>query len=824
MKLTKILAIIALYALFLSAMSCFAENDTPPQSDSQQQESIEDFLSEESLSESFSYSEEGSSNIENSQPDNESEDESASLSQSDSASQSSAIPEEQSESTSDSESESASVQESEDESLSVSESEEESFSEEEREPIDEIYTMRTDGKFVAIDIQNKISSNTGRMSFITKTKYKGIKRIAFNARSGNTASWWGIAIASDKGQASLYNTDLIVGRVATGGYWVTFIYEFSDTGCIIYSTHGGYEARQLTELAQVPYSESGEYYIYFVGPLSETFSEPVCIDNFTVELFDGSRYVDTFDESKNGGLFNADRAVSHQTDETYTEEFITVPETDLYETDEVYYLSDDQIDFTAYAPVTVENWGGSWTSNPNLVTDEQYRYMAEAGFTKSLGLYEGRAGDTGLTSNQKVEKDSLAVLAVAEKYGIKYYALNERFYNFVRPDINIDFFDLTLSNGKYYNNSGEEVTAFYSYLYLKPNWKELYRVKLAEMFNQDTQYIDSVVYGGNFAVDEPALPELIDGEWYYGELEQIYYQLSIYNKYMSLNSKYGGEAYVNLLPYGYVYNETRERYDAMLDYYFKNLAPLLGYVCYDHYPLMDSGMAYISQTHLLNLEIMANYCKQYGVELRSFVWAKTESTGHRALICANDLRLQIYANLAFGAKEIPYYTYFNYYAPGENGGNSLIDCQTGKRTKAYYWAKEVNNEVHSLEKAFLNFKWEGTTYFDEGPQSPQLSILETSLSSHHRLKNIYAETDVLVGLFSDEDGKNGATDGFMVLNYADPFYAASGETKNVVLTFDDATHALVYKDGKQYLAELTDGVLSLYLEAGEGVFVVPFNK
>ena len=809
---TKILAIIALFALFLSAMSCMAEESTPKK-ESHAVESEESFFEEESnsleeeISQEESFDNSTSESLDETHPIDESaieESEEESFSKEDSVEESESIEDSQ-------------------ESQVESESEEESFSEEEREPIDEIYTMKTDGKFVAIDIQNKISTNVGRMSFITKSKYTGIKRIAFNARSGDTASWWGIAIASDKGTASVYNTDLMVGHVATGGHWVTFIYEFGDTGCTIYSTHGGYAARQLTELAQVPYSESGSYYIYFVGPLRETFSEPVCIDNFTIELFDGTRYVDTFDSKTNGGLFNADRAVSHQTDKTYTEEFIEIPETTLYETDEVYYISDDQIDFTAYAPVTVANWAGPSTPNPNLVTDEQYRYMAEAGFTKSLGLYEGRSSGSGLTSNQKAEKDALAVLEVAQKYGIQYYVLNEKFYNFVRPDINIDFFDLVQSNGKYYNNSGEEVTSFYSYLYLKPNWKELYRTKISEMFSSNTQYIDTLGFAGNFAADEPALPELINGEWYYGELEQIYYQLTIYNKYLSLNSKVGGEAYVNLLPYGYVYAPLRESYDAMLDYYFKNLAPILGYVCYDQYPLMLSGMAYISQTHLLNLEIMANYCKEYDVELRSFVWAKTTATGHRALICANDLRFQVYANLAFGAKEIPYYTYFNYYAPGENKGDSLIDCYTGERTKSYYWAKEVNNEVHSFEKALLNFKWEGSMYFDEGAQSSQLSILETSMTSHRRLKNIYADTDVLVGVFSDEDGKNGATDGFIVLNYADPYYATTGDTQNVVLTFDNATHALVYKDGKQYIAELSNNKLSLYLEAGEGVFVVPFN-
>lgn len=703
------------------------------------------------------------------------------------------------------------------------EEEDSSFWEDEEGNVDDIYYLTADGSYAALDIKNSISDKRGRMSFITKTSYKGIKRIAFNAKTGDVTSWWGIALSEDPSEASLYNTDLTVGRTVTGGFWVTFVYEFNETGCRIYSTQGGYNPKSVTEWQQVPYTTDGEYYIHFVGPLWEDFSEPIGIDNFTIELLDGSTYVDTFDFDVNSGLFNADKAVTHVVEELVEDDFSEVEETPMYETNAVYYETDDQIDFTAYAPVTVENWGGSWTSNPNLVTDRQYRYMAEAGFTKSLGLYEGRSGDTGYTSNEKAEKDALAVLEFAEKYGIKYYVLNERFYNFVRPGINIEFFDLTNIGGEYYNIKGEVVSSYDSYRYLKSNWMDLYRSKMSEMFDVDTQYIDSFAYGGNFASDEPALPTLVDGEWYYGELEQLYYQLLIYNELMGENSLYGGEAYVNLLPYGWISEDNRQRYNAMLDYYFEKIAPLLGYICYDQYPLNAGAAPYISATHLLNLEIVANYCKKYDVEFRSFLWAKTVATGHRALIGAKDLRFQAYSNLAFGVREMPYYTYFNYYAPGDDAGDSLIDCQTGARTKSYYWAKTVNNEIHAMEKAYLHFDWEGTMYFDAGIATQQLALLETSMTSHERLTNIEASADTLVGVFKDEDGANGATDGFIVMNYSDPYYAEKGAKENVVLTFAEATHVLVYKLGKQYVAELSEGTLSMYLEAGEGVFVVPFT-
>ena len=54
---------------------------------------------------------------------------------------------------------------------------------EEAPEVDEIYRMRADDKYVAIDVQNSISAKVGQMSFITKESYQGIKRIAFRSKS-----------------------------------------------------------------------------------------------------------------------------------------------------------------------------------------------------------------------------------------------------------------------------------------------------------------------------------------------------------------------------------------------------------------------------------------------------------------------------------------------------------------------------------------------------------------------------------------------------------------------------------------------------------------
>lgn len=447
--------------------------------------------------------------------------------------------------------------------------------------------------------------------------------------------------------------------------------------------------------------------------------------------------------------------------------------------------------------------------------------MAEAGFTQALALYEGRTVGTTLTSNQKAEKDALLALKQAEKYGITYYVLNERFYNFVRPDINLDFFNLTREGNQYYDVYGKEVIGTDVYNYLKENWMSLYEAKMAEMFGEGATYVKSSAYGGNFASDEPALPtKNSDGTWDYGELEQLYWQVKLYQELMA-EKGIDAKAYVNLLPYESMTGQPRERYEKMLEYYCKNIGPLLGYISYDQYPLNTNG---VNATHLLNLEIVAQYCKAYGLKLHTFLWSKTKDTGHRAITSANDLRFQMYSNLAFGSTNISYYTYTNHYTIGESSNDSLIDFRTGQRSQAYYWAKEVNNEIHALEDAYCHFTWESVMYKDVGDYNIPLHLLEKAVKKHSRLTAFTSTADILIGNFKDEDGKMDATDGFMVVNYTDPITVSADAANEACLTFANATHVLVYQQGKSFVKTLKNGETTISLLAGEGVFVIPFNK
>ncbi len=470
-----------------------------------------------------------------------------------------------------------------------------------------------------------------------------------------------------------------------------------------------------------------------------------------------------------------------------------------------YYSSESGINFTAYASPTVAKWSnGTSPDNPDLLNAVQYKLMQEAGFNKAIALYEGRSAHktafiekwnaykSGSATIEEVkavaalvnadcEEDAVKGLSVAERYGLKYYVLHNLFFEMITQ---ADFDKSDYST-------------------------------LVEIFFEGNEYTKSGAYAGNFLQDEPSATDTSDLEKVKAAAEAF---LALYPE---------AEPLVNLLPGG----AANAKYTAYLDYYFDNLAGLLGYVSFDDYALDKTNGNYsINTYHLSNLMQIASRVKAYNdanetdIELRTFVYAltKADDAGNRAIDSINDLRFQIYSNLCFGATEIAYYCYAPATGDSSEEQSGLIDFYTGETTKAYEWAKSVNNEVHAFEKAYVNFKWKGVMTYDykkyvwSASNKQFAQIKDTKLSSYAGVSSLTGTTDCLMGVFEDDAGN----DAYVIMNYGDPKTAGSG---NITVKFNDATHVLVYRNGARSLMKLSGGAVTLNLNAGEGVFAIPFN-
>lgn len=448
------------------------------------------------------------------------------------------------------------------------------------------------------------------------------------------------------------------------------------------------------------------------------------------------------------------------------------------------FAGEENIGIIAYGNPTVENWDSA-ANNPDGQTEEQWGLMKRLGFNKALALYEGRAPKeinalkTALTDyykenvstagkkkaleniyaaidgiNARSKKDSAKAIELSEKYGIEYYAFNDLLYGFsvfeyeTGKTIPVEDYDLFLNKVL----SGNDYS--------------------------------SKAFKGYFLQDEPSL----------SNISYTYEAVKSFKKYSS------AEPFVNLLPGGLkdFYNGKDKRYENYINYYFENIAPLTGFVSFDDYVLNDNG---ISVTHLANLNMLAQKCKTGGYDLRTFIRAsENSSNGHRAITCAEDLSFQIYANLAFGATDVSYFTY-----------DGLVDKQTLTPTALALYAKKVNREILSFGKEYRSFKWSGVTYYDYGEQNEAFALLGSS-GAVRGVSSIVSTGDVLMGAF--EKGENNA---YIVMNYADPISGGRTQTR---IIFENATHAVVYKNGLRAVRKLNNGKLTLDLKAGEGTFII----
>ena len=83
------------------------------------------------------------------------------------------------------------------------------------------------------------------------------------------------------------------------------------------------------------------------------------------------------------------------------------------------------------------------------------------------------------------------------------------------------------------------------------------------------------------------------------------------------------------------------------------------------------------------------------------------------------------------------------------------------------------------------------------------------------VKNVTATEDSIVGYMQDSEGNPG----YIVVNYNDTTYKKKSD---VTFTFNGYNRAYVYIDGEKHDVGFTNHQLTLNLDIGEGVFVIPY--
>ena len=217
---------------------------------------------------------------------------------------------------------------------------------------------------------------------------------------------------------------------------------------------------------------------------------------------------------------------------------------------------------------------------------------------------------------------------------------------------------------------------------------------------------------GYFIQDEPSAPEI---QIRHQEIERL-------KQYDNTHL-----FYINLFPY---YEDDPEWFNSIAkvkkypEYLKKASATACQQISFDYYPITNDGMR---KTWYYNLEMVRNESLSSGKPFWGFVLSIPHAIYPQPTMPA--LRLQVYANLAYGAQAIQYFSYstivdniYDYY-------NAPINLE-GKKTKTWYIVQQMNRELKTVSKLFYGAKVTSVKHLGIiAKGTSKLSVMPTNLSS-----------------------------------------------------------------------------------------------
>ena len=270
--------------------------------------------------------------------------------------------------------------------------------------------------------------------------------------------------------------------------------------------------------------------------------------------------------------------------------------------------------------------------------------------------------------------------------------------------------------------------------------------------------------------------------------------------------------YINL---GYGSNaETLAAWEGYLTAFLE--ATGAGYIMYDRYPLKANGTI---ELYLAVMQVAANVAKEHGVAFKFVSQTFSFDSADKRILTEEDLRWLNNMALGFGINQLSYYTYFTC---GEFLDGASFITSNGEKTDIYYAMREIMTENQEFASTILSFAYQASaTYTAHTAYNNNLA--------GYCIDNTFAKLQSVVvnqenALISELYDKNYNRHMYMVQNLADPFGGAVKATQMVKLAFNENyEYAIVWKNGKQSVVKLENNEYVVNLDAGEAVYVIPFN-
>lgn len=241
----------------------------------------------------------------------------------------------------------------------------------------------------------------------------------------------------------------------------------------------------------------------------------------------------------------------------------------------------------------------------------------------------------------------------------------------------------------------------------------------------------------------------------------------------------------------------------------------------DIYPLMqrEDGRKVLRKEWIKHLELCALIARRRGYEFHFYIqttggWdavAKTPlETASRAPETMEDLRIQCYGALAYGARGIAHFTYKSQTAFRE----TAVADENGP-THRYPLVKRMNEELQALAPFLLPYAWQrtgtvnGKIHSDYADES--FAMLSENSVTFEKLRVRETSRDLLVGEFKNEAGGYA----YILVNYTEPTERAECRVDLAL----KGEKAVFVREGMAS-APAAAGKCSVTLRRGEGVFII----
>lgn len=194
----------------------------------------------------------------------------------------------------------------------------------------------------------------------------------------------------------------------------------------------------------------------------------------------------------------------------------------------------------------------------------------------------------------------------------------------------------------------------------------------------------------------------------------------------------GAWPYIDLLPNFAFEND---RYPAYVQQFVKTCAPPI--LTYDHYALMEDGS--LGAEYFENLQQIRAASQAAGIPF----WPIIQTVGHIYFRepSAADLRFQVYASLAYGARGI---AYFQYLCPKIGNYRMAPIDQFGHETRTWGDLRNVNLQIQKLAPTLLKLRSDVVYHTGSVPKGC------TGLSDQSLVQKVDGE--FVIGEFTHTDG------------------------------------------------------------------------